>query len=34
MSDLSIKPGISLGSYPQRKEDQRDDLEQAFNDWV
>jgi len=34
MSELSIKPGVSLGSYPQRKEDQRDDLEQAFNDWV
>jgi preprotein translocase subunit SecA len=33
MSELSIKPGVSLGSYPQRKDNQLDTLEQAFNGW-
>ena len=27
MSELSIRPGASLGSYPQRQEDSLDDLE-------
>ncbi len=34
MSELSIKPGISLGSYPQREDNQLDTLEQAFNGWL
>jgi preprotein translocase subunit SecA len=33
MSELSIKPGISLGSYPQKRESRRDELEQAVADW-
>ncbi len=27
MSDISIKPGVSLGSYPERQDDSLDDLE-------
>jgi len=34
MSEISIKPGVSLGSYPQRKDNQLDGLEQAFNGWL
>jgi len=34
MSELSLKPGLSLGSYPQRLEKQRDELEQALHDWL
>ena len=34
MSELSIKPGISLGSYPQRRESRRDEIEQALADWI
>ena len=30
MSELSIKPGVSLGSYPQRLEQPLDDLEAAI----
>ena len=34
MSDLSLRPGISLGSYPQRREDRREELEQAVHGWL
>ena len=34
MSELSIKPGVSLGSYPQREEDSLDDLEAFVQGWI
>ena len=34
MSELSIKPGASLGSYPQRREQQGDDLEIELSAWL
>jgi preprotein translocase subunit SecA len=34
MSELSIKPGVSLGSYPQRQEDSLDDLEAVIQGWI
>ncbi len=34
MSELAIKPGVSLGSYPQRQEDSLDDLEALFQGWI
>ncbi len=34
MSDLLIKPGISLGSYPQRDDDTSDELEASVREWV
>jgi len=34
MSELSIKPGVSLGSYPQRQEDSLDDLEAFIQGWL
>jgi preprotein translocase subunit SecA len=33
VSELAIKPGIRLGSYPQRVEDGLDGLEQAISGW-
>ncbi len=33
MSDLSLKPGLSLGSYPERRESGGDELEQALGRW-
>lgn len=33
MSELAIKPGIRLGSYPQRVEDGLDGLEQSITGW-
>jgi preprotein translocase subunit SecA len=33
MSELSIKPGIRLGSYPQRRENSLNEVEQAVNEW-
>jgi preprotein translocase subunit SecA len=33
MSELSMKPGVSLGTYPQRPETATDDLETAVRDW-
>jgi len=34
MSDLSLKPGVSLGSYPQRQSDTSDDLEIFVRGWI
>jgi len=34
VSELSIRPGIRLGSYPQKRESRRDELEQALSVWV
>ncbi len=34
MSELLIKPGVSLGSYPQRNEDSLDDLEGFIHGWI
>ncbi len=34
MSDLSLKPGLSMGSYPERREPALDELEQAFGRWL
>lgn len=34
MSDLSLKPGVSLGSYPQRQSDSTDDLEVFVRGWI
>ena len=34
MSELLIKPGIRLGSYPQRLDAGLDDIEQALKGWV
>ncbi len=33
MSELSIKPGVSLGCYPQREESSLDDLEESIKSW-
>jgi preprotein translocase subunit SecA len=33
MSELSLKPGVSLGNYPQRQEATIDDLETAIRQW-
>ena len=33
MSELSMKPGVSLGNYPQRHEPGIDNLETAIRDW-
>ncbi len=33
MSELMIKPGVSLGSYPQRPEKTLDDLEAVISHW-
>ena len=33
MSELSIKPGVSLGNYPQRQPPQLDDVEAAVAGW-
>jgi len=34
MSDLSLRPGLSLGSYPQRREDPIDELEASLRGWL
>ncbi len=34
MSDLSIKPGVSLGSYPQRIEPELNELERSLAGWL
>jgi len=34
MSEASIKPGVSFGSYPQRHEDSLDDLEALIQGWI
>ena len=34
MSELAIKPGLRLGSYPQRVDSGLSDFEQAVNGWI
>jgi hypothetical protein len=34
MSELAIKPGLCLGSYPQRTESGLSAFEQAVNGWI
>ena len=34
MSELLLKPGTTLGSYPQRVESGLDDVEQAASNWI
>jgi len=34
MSELAIKPGLRLGSYPQRADSGLSAFEQAVNDWI
>ena len=33
MSETLIKPGVSLGNYPQRQDDALDDLEAVVRHW-
>ena len=34
MSELAIKPGLRLGSYPQRSDSELSDFEQSVSGWI